>query len=238
MTRTLLPEALLLAIGLAAGGALAGNGVARARLADRYVTVKGTSEREARADLAIWPLRIAAADNDLARANARLDTSARMVRQFLARHQLDTTSVDVQDFSVTDAYLTEGEGNQRPAARYVIRESIVVRSTKPDVVLAGSQRVAELVSEGVVLEGTGGPTFIFTGLNSLKPAMIAEATARAREAAEQFAHDSHSEIGGIRQASQGLFEILPRDQAPGISEESQVAKTVRVVSTIDYLLKY
>jgi uncharacterized protein len=242
MTRTLLPEALLLAIGLAVGGALAGNGLARARLADRYVTVKGTSEREARADLAIWPLRIVAADNDLARANARLDSSARTVRQFLARHQLDTTSVAVQDFSVTDAYL-EGESSHPPAARYVIRESIVVRSTKPDVVLAASQRVAELVSAGVVLssggeEGTGGPTFIFTGLNSLKPAMIAEATARAREAAEQFAHDSHSEIGGIREASQGLFEILPRDQAPGISEESQVAKTVRVVSTIDYLLKY
>jgi hypothetical protein len=67
--------------------------------------------------------------------------------------------------------------------------------------------------------------------------MIAEATARAREAAEQFAHDSHSEIGGIREANQGVFEILPRDQAPGISEESQIVKTVRVVSTIDYLLR-
>ena len=36
---------------------------------------------------------------------------------------------------------------------------------------------------------------------------------------------------------QGLFEILPRDQAPGISEESQIATTVRVVSTIDYMLR-
>jgi len=61
-------------------------------------------------------------------------------------------------------------------------------------------------------------------------------TARAREAAAQFAHDSKSEIGEIRQASQGVFEILLRDQAPGISEESQIFKTVRVVSTIDYAL--
>jgi uncharacterized protein len=241
MTR-MIPEALLVAVGLAVAGAMAGNGLARARLADRYVSVKGISERDARADLAIWPLRIVASDNDLAQANTRLEASARTVRQFLARHQLDSTSADVQDFSVTDAYLTAGEG-QRPPARYIIREAIVVRSTKPDLVLAASQRVAELVSAGVVLSsgeeggGGGGPTFIFTGLNGLKPAMIAEATARAREAAEQFAHDSHSEIGGIRQAYQGVFEILPRDQAPGISEESQIAKTVRVVSTIDYLLR-
>jgi hypothetical protein len=102
--------------------------------------------------------------------------------------------------------------------------------------------VAELVNSGVVLSsggeyGGGGPTFVFTGLNKLKPAMIGEATARAREAAEQFARDSKSPLGGIRQASQGVFEILPRDQAQGITQESQVTKTVRVVSTVDYFLK-
>ena len=78
---------------------------------------------------------------------------------------------------------------------------------------------------------------MFTGLNALKPEMIAEATSRAREAAVQFARDSRSEIGGIRRANQGVFEILPRDQAAGITEESQMIKTVRVVSTIDYALK-
>jgi hypothetical protein len=34
-----------------------------------------------------------------------------------------------------------------------------------------------------------------------------------------------------------VFEILPRDQANGIQEESQVEKTLRVVSTVDYLLE-
>jgi len=102
--------------------------------------------------------------------------------------------------------------------------------------------VGELVAAGVVLSsggeyGGGGPTFIFTGLNDLKPAMIAEATARAREAAEQFARDAKSRIGGIRRANQGTFEILARDRAPGITEEGQLAKTVRVVSTVDYNLE-
>ena len=38
-------------------------------------------------------------------------------------------------------------------------------------------------------------------------------------------------LGGIRQANQGVFVILPRDQAPGVNEGSQRRKTVRVVST-------
>jgi hypothetical protein len=82
-----------------------------------------------------------------------------------------------------------------------------------------------------------GPSFIFTKLNELKPAMIAEATSRARDAAEQFARDSKTHVGGIRRANQGVFEILPRDQANGIQEESQVEKTLRVVSTVEYLLE-
>jgi|GEM_PF-2399343 len=49
--------------------------------------------------------------------------------------------------------------------------------------------------------------------------------------------DSKSSIGGIMTASQGVFEILPRDQAQGITQESQVDKTVRVVSTVNYYVK-
>ena len=85
--------------------------------------------------------------------------------------------------------------------------------------------------------GNGGPTFLFTRLNEIKPPMIAEATASARQAAEQFAKDSQSRLGSIRQANQGVFVILPRDQAPGASEESQRVKTVRVVTTVEYYLR-
>jgi hypothetical protein len=34
-----------------------------------------------------------------------------------------------------------------------------------------------------------------------------------------------------------VFEILPRDQAPGIMETTQIQKTLRVVTTVDYLLR-
>ncbi len=78
---------------------------------------------------------------------------------------------------------------------------------------------------------------VFTGLNDLKPEMFAEATARARSAAEQFARGSRSVIGGIPQASQRLFEIPPRDEAPGIREESQIQQKIRVVSTIECFLR-
>ena len=237
-----LARIIVLAVGLAVAGWSAGNGFVRARLGDRYVTVKGISEREVNADLAIWPLRLVVADNDLARAQARLQSNVAEIYRFLTRNQVDTTQVTLQDFGVVDALANEYRQPGMTSNRYIIKLAMVVRSDAPARVMAASQRVGELVDAGVVLSsggeyGMGGPTFIFRGLNDLKPQMIAEATARAREGAEKFAADSRSALGGIRRASQGVFEILPRDQAQGISEGSQVAKVVRVVSTVDYILK-
>jgi uncharacterized protein len=239
--RAILPAAIV-ALGVALGGVAVGTGFARGRAADRYVTVKGVSEREVRANLAIWPLKVVGADNDLTAANKKVSANVDGVKQFLARHGVDTMHVELSEFNVNDALAAEYGPERQPTNRYVIRQTMLVRSTDPDRVLAASQQVSELAAIGVVISsGSGemgnGPTFVFSGLNQLKPPMIADATARAREAAAQFARDSHTELAGIRQANQGVFEILPRDQAPGISEGSQIAKVVRVVSTIDYYLR-
>ncbi len=234
-------SSIVLALGLVVGGLFAGDGFVRAKQAERYVTVKGVAEREAKANLAIWPLRISAANNDLSLANVQLQTSVQKIKAFLIRSGVDTTQLTLQEFAVRDGEADQYGGN-RTGPRYVITQTLMVRSTDPDRVAATSQQVHELVNEGVVFTsgeqyGNGGPTFVFTGLNELKPEMIAQATARAREAAAQFAADAGSDLGGIRQANQGYFEILPRDQAQGISEASQVNKTIRVVATVEYLLK-
>lgn len=240
-SRSNLLPALLLAVGVAAGGLFAGAGVSKVRTVDRTVSVKGVAEREAKADLAIWPLRLVATDDDLTRASATLERSVITVRAFLKAQGLDSagTEVSVQEFSVQDQRTM---GNYQPGSRYIIRQTLVVRSTHVEIVQGASQHVPDLVRNGVVLSsgqeyGGGGPTFVFTGLNAIKPPMIAEATARARESAEQFARDSKSTLSGIRHANQGTFEILPRDQAQGISEESQVVKKVRIVTTVEYGLR-
>jgi hypothetical protein len=237
--------ATIVAAGIALAGFLAGNGLAKSRAADRYVTVKGVTEREVRADLAIWPIHVVTSDNDLAAAHKHLEASVVGVRQFLAANGLDTTGLSLSGFAVNDAQANEYGGDRRVGNRFILKQTLILRSSNVDKVVAASQRVADLASAGVNFssgqgeggETGGGPTFIFSGLNGLKPQMIADATARAHEAAEQFARDSHSALGGIRQANQGVFEILPRDEAPGLTEGSQVSKRVRVVSTVDYFLK-
>jgi hypothetical protein len=240
MERSLWP-AVVLALGIALGGLFIGHGFASGRAADRYVEVKGLAEREVTADLALWPLRYVSTGDDLATTQAQITRNTRQVHAFLAQNKIDTASVQLQALEVSDAFANRFPG-ERGGSRYVIQQTVMVRSSSPEVVMRASQRVSELVAAGVVLSssgeyGIGGPTFVFTKLNQLKPSMVKEATANARAAAEQFAADSRSELGGIRQANQGVFVILPRDQAPGVNEGAQLQKMVRVVSTVQYFLE-
>ena len=232
--------ALVLAAGLALGGLFVGFGFARGRATERFVEVKGLSEKPVKANLALWPLRFVVSAGDLAGAQAAASAATNEVLAFVKRQGIDASAAELQNLQVTDS-MTEMYRQDRSGPRFVITQTVMVRSADVDTVIRASQRVSELVAAGVVLSSTGefggaGPTYLFTGLNELKPAMIAEATANARQAAEQFARDSGSSLGGIKQANQGVFVILPRDQAPGIQEGSQPQKIVRVVSTVQYFL--
>lgn len=207
--------AIIAALGLAIAGLFVGVGFERGRSADRYVTVKGVAERDVTSDLAIWPLRVVAADNDLTVAHARLESSVQKIMQFLAARQIDTTGAALANFEVSDAFTNQYGGGNNAPTRYVIRQTVVVRSNDPEKILAASQHVAELVSSGVVLSsggeyGAGGPNFVFTGLNKLKPAMIGEATARARSRGtvrsrfEELARRNHDrEPGCVRDLAAG-----------------------------------
>ena len=61
------------------------------------------------ADLALWPLLVVAAGDDLARVQAEIDADVGAVYAFLARHGVDTTSVRLHGLEVTDRLSPRGE---------------------------------------------------------------------------------------------------------------------------------
>ena len=231
----------LLAVGVALAGWFVGNGFVKGRTADRFVSVKGVSERDVVADIALWPIRFTSSDNALAEAQRKFDASRTAILAFLQKNGIAGDRTELQSFEVADA-MADRYRSEVAASRFIVSGTLMVRVDDPALVQRASQNVGELAQAGVAIAsgnqyGGGGPTYLFTRLNDSKPEMIAEATASAREAAQQFAKDSGSRLGPIRQASQGVFQILPRDRAPGVAEESQSNKTVRVVTTVEYYLE-
>ena len=113
---------------------------------------------------------------------------------------------------------------------------VTVVSKNVDLVRKLVTKQAELMRQGVTIVGNeydegSSVSYEFTGLNEIKPEMIAEATRNARKTAEQFAEDSESELGKIKTADQGQFSIDDRDQ------NTPWLKNIRVVTTVVYYLE-
>jgi hypothetical protein len=232
--------ALIVAAGVTGAGVAVGHGLVDARRADRFVTVKGVSEREVEADLAFWSITLTAPAEELRSAQADIDRSVAQVISYLAEFGLDSSAVSREGSQVVDRATQVQLSGDEPL-RFVVNQTLLVRSTDVEAIHAASQSVGRLLAAGVPITSGNSweytrPTYTFTRLNDVKPEMIAEATASAREAAQQFANDSGDRIGGIRRANQGVFVIQARDQAPGVIESAQRLKTVRVVTTVEYYL--
>lgn len=224
----------LIAIGLLGSGALIGRGVINARAGDRSVVVRGLAERDVKADLAVLPLRFTASGDVLADVQARIDGDLAIVRRFLSDQGYPAEAVDLGRLEVADTRSRE-YASQTGGPRFILAQTVIVRTADVARVQQTTRSLNDLVRQGVVLQDFSGPSYVFTKLNDVRPEMIAQATASARTGAEQFAKDSGAPLGPIRQATQGSFEILPRDGAD--DERSSIDKKVRVVTTVTYSLR-
>ena len=223
-------SAVVLALGLAAAGWFASQGMARLKTQDRYVTVKGSAERIVDADLVVWPLPHSVGGNDLAQVQRQLEANTDTIRDFFLQAGFKAEEIVVSPPRLEDRW-AYSYGDNRPPERYRYGNTVSLRTGNVGRALAALRRSGQLVGHGVMIGEGSQPDFDYTKLNDIKPALIAEATANARESAEQFAKDSHSRIGGIRSANQGVITIGDRDQG------SPQVKKVRVVTTVEYFLK-
>jgi len=220
----------ILALGMIAGGYLLGDGLLRAKDAERAVTVRGLAERDVTADLATWTISYSASSTSLAEAQDKVRADTRAIEAFFKdlgfpADALQPTGANVSSFA-TDGVTT-----------YTVRQRLALRTQDIARAQKAVARQFDLVGRGVFLEEGSGMAYTFTKLNDIKPEMVAEATKDARAAAEQFAEDSNSGVGKIKDATQGYFEIEARDgEAGGWGSADSPYKKVRVVTTVSFSL--
>lgn len=208
-------------------------GLAHIITPERSVTVRGLAEKEVDADLAVWNLIFSVGNNSLTDLQKTIISKTEIVKKYLSDHGLSEEDYSVLPAAITDNSLNTYMDQNNIRYTYIGRQTILVRSSKVPAVKSAYADSFDLVSSGVTVsrEYDGLISYDFTKLNDIKPEMIAQATQNARTAAEQFAHDSNSKVGKIKKATQGLFSI--DNAAQGLEDK----KNVRVVTTVEYLLK-
>jgi len=196
--------------------------------------MRGLAERNVTADLATWTISFNAQGEELGAVQAESDRDAATVLAFFRQAGFPAEAITDAGGAVNQYYDTNRQANSVTVSRRIqLRTNDVMRARQ------AYARQFELIRGGVAIQEGSSVQYSFTQLNSIKPAMIAQATQDARRGAEQFATDSGTAVGGIRAATQGYFSIGARDGDPtaegGGGTDSPFQK-VRVVTTIEFYL--
>jgi hypothetical protein len=225
---------VIVALGLTAIGIGINKGLKSVTDNRRTVSVRGLSEREVKADKVTWPIVFKLVGNDLQDLYTQINQTDDQIVKFLTDNGIASADISINAPDVIDQQANRYISNERIPYRYNITSVIVVTSSDVDKVNELIKRQVELFKYGIAIstdEYSYQTQYEFTGLNDIKPEMIADATNKARQAAIKFAEDSQSKLGKIATASQGQFSITDRDQY------TPYIKSVRVVTTIDYFLE-
>ena len=198
---------------------------------DQYVTVKGLAEREVLADKVVWPLPFKCVSNDMQQLYNEIEKNNGVVVEFLKEGGITEDEIIISAPAVTDR-LAQSYVPDNIKFRYQAEAVITVTSSQVEKVIDLMKKQVNLMKQGVIIsnEYNYNISFEYTSLNDIKPEMVEEATRNARAVAQKFAEDSGSNLGKIRQATQGQFSISSDETTPQI-------KNIRVVTTVKYALE-
>ena len=221
-------EAAILALGLVLMGWLMKSGIDNFANKDRKVTVKGLAEREVKADKVTWGISYNEMGDNLPTLYENINSKTAIIKNFLSQNGIEDADITVNPPSVNDLESNQWSENRRNF-RYIINTTLTVSTKKVDLVNKAIFKQAELLKQGVAIEGSY-PQYEYVSFQQMKPEMMEEAIKNAQKTAEQFAKASDSELGKIQSAGQGQFEIEDRDA------NTPYIKKLRVVSTVTYAL--
>lgn len=229
---------IALAAGLVAASALTAGAVKSMRRADDAIEVTGSARRPIRSDVAIWRLSVTGEGASLQEASASLTQPSQRVLAFLRQHAVPDSVLTMGSlvpepvFRILDNGTTTGE-----VIGYRVTQPFTVRSTDVNAIKALTQRADALIREGVPLS-SGAPEYLYTRLAEIRTQMLADATEDAQRRAQAIAKSVGSEIGGVRSARMGVFQITPRNSTEvsdyGINDTSSLEKDITAVVRVTF----
>lgn len=227
-----------LALALVLAALLGANAIKQARRAGDQIEVTGSAKKQIRADYAVWRVSVAAQAPGLQDAYAEVTRHGQAVRQFLAQSGVPDSAVTFRPVETSTVNRVTETGMTTPEVLgYRLSQMVEVRSADVNGMTALSERAAALITQGIPIQSSS-PEYLYTKLADVRTQMLAEATEDARRRAEAVAKSAGAEIGAVRSARQGVFQITPRNSTEvsdyGINDVSSLEKDITAVVRVTF----
>jgi uncharacterized protein len=192
---------------------------ARSHQQNETIRVTGMAKKDFTADLIVWRGNFSKKSMTIQEAYAVLKKDAALTKDYLIKKGVKAGEIVFSAVNISREYRytggSEGRGGQ-VFDGFSLSQSIEIESGEVDKIEKISREVTELIDLGVEFYSQY-PEYYSTRLADLKIELLAQATADARNRAEQISGNSKAKLGSLRTATMGIFQITGQNSNEGFS---------------------
>jgi uncharacterized protein len=230
-----------LAIGIIISTLVISKTVERVKLQNQRIQVKGFAERTIQSDIAVWKGRIMTRSPDLVSGYNKLQEDLEKVLSYLEENGIKKENMDVSSVSTVVQYERTEKGVMTNVIEgYVLEQTIGITSQNVEQIARLANESTSLIKEGIEFTSFP-PQYFYSKLDDMKIELLGEATKNASMRAEQLAKNSGGEVGTLKYASQGVFQITPVYSTDvsdyGVYDTTTIEKSIKAVVTIEYSIR-
>ncbi|BBM52197.1 hypothetical protein JMUB3935_1175 [Leptotrichia trevisanii] len=243
---------IILSFGLIISSALISNAMNRANKDENRITVKGVAERRIKADKALINIVISQKSTNLDELKKEVSEREKLVIDLIKNLKIDVNEYSVGNLRIQPNYLENSLNARQPSENsatvapivkisdYDGIETISIVTKNIDKAEEFYEKLSELKLKNNNIE-INMPEYFITNIEKYKRDLIVDASRNAEIRAIEMLKVNNNEIGGLKNMSQGQFEILEdTEDVRKINEDgsNQIYKKLRLVVTTTYLIKY
>jgi hypothetical protein len=211
----------------------------------QIIEVTGSIRKNVRSDLAIFEFSLQTEDKTISGAYSKLKTDITKLDSFIKTHgnyKYTVLGHMVKDIvpkaNKDDVNLDDNKIQQRIG--YQLSQSIRITSNNVDGLTDFHDKVTSLLDDGLIIIDNG-ISFQYTKISDLKRTLLGQATDDARLRAEQIANLGGRNLGTLRSAKAGVFQINALNEtvtsSQGNNDTTSIEKTVMVTVAAQFTLK-
>ncbi|MEY4892190.1 MAG: hypothetical protein RIQ34_802 [Bacteroidota bacterium] len=213
--------------------------------ANETITVTGLAERDFVSDQIVWAGNYSRKTMELRTAYAQLKKDEQTIREYLTGKGVKESELVFSSVSIEKEFNTRYDSEGRTLGTeftgYNLKQSVTVDSRDIEKVEKISREVTELIESGIEFNSSN-PSYFYTKLSELKIDLLAKASADAQERAQTIAKNSGSDLGKIKKAAMGVFQITGQNSDEdysfgGVFNTSSKNKTASITIRIDYAVE-
>lgn len=232
---------VFLSAGIIAGTLIIAKTVQQVKFQNQRIQVKGFAERTITSDVAVWRGQVTTRAPDLVTAYSNLQLDLEKVLTYLAQKGISRDDMDIPSVITTIQYQITDQGmTTNVVDGYILFQPVSITSSNIEQIADIANEITVLIKEGVEFDSFP-PQYFFSKLDDIKIELLGEATKNAYMRAEQLAQNSGSEVGSLKYASQGVFQITPVYSTDvsdyGTYDTSTIEKSAKAVVTIEYSIR-